>query len=197
MTQLLSIFLIIFLVQSISFGQQKDDIVYFKDFKKAINKQIENTGKHVVYIDTICHYNLTIPSWLKLKETGKTGAIGGTFKAENGEEMAFLIKSFSRYTFNTFDEFGKWVVTGMIPGQTVAWSQEHLCLETKELAKTSNGLLNYKVTIAHKGVAYISRYVLAETDNAFLWIEFTATGKNFDTYLNKSEEFLEGLEIKK
>lgn len=193
----LFLLLFILILQFSVSGQKKNEPVYYKDFKKAISKQSENSDKQVVYIDTICHYQIKLPYWLKLRETGKTGAIGGTYKAENGEEIAFLIKSFSRFSFNNFDEFGKWVVTGMIQGKPVAWSQEHLCLEKKEAGKTKNGLLDYKVTIAHKGVAYSSRYVLAETDNAYLWIEYTSTGKNAETYMSKFEEFLEGLEIKK
>ena len=104
--------LFLFLIFNIfAFSQKKETPVNLKDFKIAIDKQTENKGKQVIFLDTVSNYNLKLPTWLKLRETGKSGAIGGTFKAENGEDMAFLIKCFSRYSFNSFDEFGKWVVT--------------------------------------------------------------------------------------
>lgn len=195
MTTIQFYLILFFCLLSQGLHAQLSGVAVYYNIPDAIKGQKKDTSVVITYQDSSGHFSIQAPVWLKLRDTGKNGAIGGTFKVKNGEEAAIIVKSFSRYTFNNFDEYAKWVVRGMITGRQVPWSNEHICIDSKENEKLNGSWPDFSVILKKGDVTYYCRYVLAETENTFLWIDYTATQFIYEPNMKKFDEFLKGVKI--
>jgi hypothetical protein len=147
-------------------------------------------------LDSTFHYQVEIPSWLKVFDYGSKRVWGGLLPAVEGIEDVIAIKSFEKNQFESWSHFKKVIVEDMVLGQKPEWGDYVTCMGKTALGKW-NGIGDaYKVYVMIEGLIYHSQYVLVETPTAYLWIEFTATKETYEKNLDKFKTFLEGFKIK-
>lgn len=147
--------------------------------------------------DSTLNYSINIPLWWRIRETPSASLFGGTLPAVDGIENAVMLKSFDKSDFKDVDDFENWVIKKYKMGDTPEWSGSHTILlkkESKEFNKIGN---TYMVQLMRGGKIYHCCYIVAETKDTYLWIDFTATETTYDVNLKKFKELLGGMEIVK
>lgn len=196
------------IITNLSFGQRESDSIRIKnDTVKALYDTYEDLDdlerkkealgiEQLTYIDSTFKFKIAIPEWFKVMETGTPTVFAGTLPEEDGIENAIAIKSFDK-SGKSFEDFEEYIVKHMVFGQTVKWSNTHSSMGKKELDEYSEIGTSYKVYLIQNKSVYHCQYVLAETETAYLWIDFTATQETFDKNKGKFDEFMNGFEIMK
>lgn len=143
------------------------------------------TTDTVVHIDSTNGYSVAVPDWWNILET-PPNFFGGIFPAVDSIENALIFKSFKKSKFKGLVDFENWVVNDYSTGQTPAWSNDHTMLLKKRLKDFQELGNTYKVQLIRGGKIYDCCYIITETNNAYIWIDFTATSttypKNFDKF---------------
>lgn len=203
--RILTIF-IFALIGNISFGQNESTQVE-KRAQKLDSLKTENSrhGNIVAYfieleqlngIDNIEHtdstsgYRLVIPLWWKIRETPNERLFGGTFPEINEIENALLFKAFDKSEYKNLKDFENWVIADYKMGDTPKWSDSHFIILKKELEEFKDIGKSYKVQLMRNGFMYNCCYIIVETSNSFLWIDFTATQETYDMNFPKLKEIL-------
>lgn len=153
--------------------------------------------KKLTYLDSTFNYQVEIPAWLNVRETGTAYAFGGTLPAIDGCENAILVKAFDKEKYPTLLAFKKFIIEDLVFGQSPLWSTAHKFMGKKELGKYNNIGDAYKVYMMRGNLMYHCEYVLVETKTAYLWIDYTATKETFDKNFSKFEEFMSGFKVTK
>jgi hypothetical protein len=179
----------------ISIGQKTTDTIY-RNYN-TIDDLLINTHYGVKlnkYCDSLSKYEIDIPDWLTLKETNNDFIWGGKFPSINGIENAFVITSFKKDKFSSFNEFERIYLTGNVFGKPTLYSTEHIWYGQHKLEKIENGV-QQRVFIFWKNHIYHDKFVLIETPSSYLWIQFTSTPDTYDKNLPKFEQIMKGLRI--
>jgi len=167
----------------------------FDTYDELRQKQSKDSLEKLSYLDSTFNYQVEIPNWLNLRETGTVYAFGGTLPAINGIENALIIKAFDKIKFPTYLDFKKFIIEDLSLGQSPKWSTSHKFMGKKELGKYNNIGDSYKAYFMRGNLLYHCEYVLVETKSAYLWIDFTATQETFDKNFAKFEEFMRGFKV--
>lgn len=167
----------------------------FDTYEELRKKQAKDKIEKITYLDSTFNYQVEIPNWLNVRETGSAYAFGGTLPAIDGCENAILVKAFDKAKYPTLSDFKKFIVESLVFGQSPQWSTSHKFMGKKELGKYNNIGDAYKVYMMRGNVMYHCEYVLAETKSAYLWIDYTATKETFDKNFPKFEEFISGFKV--
>jgi hypothetical protein len=162
------------------------------NYDELRDKQREAGIDILTYLDSTFNFQVQVPNWLNLKETGTAFAWGGTLPAVEGIENAILIKVFGKNDYKSIVEFRKYIVDDLVFGQTSPWSNSHKFMGKKELGKYKNIGDAYKVYLMQGKLMYHCEYILVETKTAYLWIDFTSTQETFDKNIDKFHEFMSG-----
>ncbi len=191
---LLSIFSI-----GLTFGQTSDSTKVKKDsfnnYDELRDKQQKAEIEALTYLDSTFNFQVAVPNWLHLIETGSNYFWGGTLPAVEGIENAIVIKSFDKKDYQSLIDFKKYVVEGLVFGQSPTWSNSHKFMGKKDLGQYKNIGDAYKVYLMRGKLMYHCEYVLLETKTAYLWIDFTSTQETFEKNIGKFEEFLNGFKV--
>ena len=183
----------------LSLGQTTDSISVkqetYRNYKQLRAKQKELGIDELTYLDSTFNFQVKVPAWLNLRETGSAYVWGGTLPAVEGIENAIAIKSFQKKNYKSLKDFKNYLVEGLEFGRPVRWSQSSLFMGKKPLGNYRNIGDAYKVYIMRGGLLYHCEYVLLETNTAYLWIDFTSTETTFDKNSNKFEEFMSEFKI--
>jgi len=191
---------IVFVFSTVLSYSQTDDSTKikrnsFRNYDDLRDKQ-KNAGiDTLTYLDSTFNFQVQVPNWLHLKETGTVYAWGGTLPAVEGIENAIIIKAFDKNSYKSFKEFKKYIVEDLIFGQTPPWSNSHKFMGKKELGKYRNIGDAYEVYLMQGKLMYYCEYILVETKTAYLWIDFTSTQETFDKNIDKFNEFMSGFTI--
>ena len=183
----------------LSFGQTADSTNIkhdtFNTYVELRDKQHKAEIETLIYIDSTFNYQVEVPDWLQLMETGSDYYWGGILPAVDGIENAIVIKSFDKKVHKSFKNFKKYIVEDFALGKAPAWSTSHTFMLKKNLGKYKNIGDAYKVNLLHNKRIYHCKYILLETKTAFLWIDYTATPETFDKNIEKFEEFMNGFKV--
>lgn len=147
-------------------------------------------------IDTIFNYEVKIPGWLHVIETGSPTIFGGTLPAVNGIENAIAIQGYSRSAFKSFDEFKFVFLTGNKFGEPAKFDKEHIWYGQNELIEIGNGV-KQKIFMYWQNRVYHNEFVLLQSPTAYIMIRFVATPETYDINLPKFDELLSGFKMKK
>ncbi|RZN82829.1 MAG: hypothetical protein EVB11_07420 [Winogradskyella sp.] len=145
---------------------------------------------NIKHTDSTSGYSLVIPLWWKIRETPNASLFGGTFPAINEVENALLFKAFGKSEYESFKDFKKWVIADYKMGDMPKWSNSHKILLKKELDEFKNIGKSYKVQLMRNGYLYDCCYIIIETSNSYLWIDFTATKETYDLNFAKLKEII-------
>jgi hypothetical protein len=167
----------------------------YSDYDDLREKQEKARIDFLTYLDSTFNYQVQVPNWLQLRETGTIYAWGGALPAVENIENAILIKAFDKNSHKSFKDFKKYIVEDLIFGQAPPWSNTHIFMGKKELGKYKNIGDIYKVYLMQGKLMYHCQYVLVETKTAYLWIDFTSTQETFDKNIDKFNEFMSGFII--
>jgi hypothetical protein len=192
-----STLLLTILLISFSCKSQNDTIKKNYENIKDLNAQIKkDTIENLIYVDSTFNYKVEIPEWLTLRETGNDKIIGGTFPKIENIENALMIKGFDKSEFKSFDEFKEIYITGNKFGKETLYSKNHIWYgrNERDLKIIDNGISSRVFTLFNKMI-YHNQYVLIETKNAFLWIQFVATPETYELNLPKFNEFMLKFEL--
>jgi hypothetical protein len=148
------------------------------------------------YVHSSFNYQVHIPKWLDLKETGTSFSWGGTLPAVEGIENAILIHAFLKNNFESFEDFREYIIEALEFGQAPPWNNSHTFYGKKELGKYKNIGYRYRVYMIWENLMYHCEYILVESNTAYLWINFTSTPETFDINIDKFNEFMNGFVIK-
>ncbi len=159
----------------------------FDTYDELRKKQTKAGVEKITYLNLTFNFQVEIPDWLNLKETGTVYAFGGTLPAVDGIENAILIKVFDKAKFPTQLDFKKFIVEDLAVGQSPKWSASHTFMGKKDLGKYTTIGDNYKVYLMRGNLMYhYCQYVLIETKSAYLWIDYTSTHKKLSTRILES-----------
>lgn len=141
-------------------------------------------------------YKVTTPSWLKVINTDDEKIWGGTMPAVNNIENAVLITAYHKTEFTSFDEFVRIYITGNKFGKQTLFSKSHYWYgrNETEFKQVEHGVSS-KVFTFYKNNIYHNQFVLLESSNSYLWIQFCSTPDTYDKNLPLFNEFLENLVI--
>ena len=167
----------------------------FDTYDELRRKQTKDSVEKLTYLDSTFNYQVEIPNWLNLRETGSVYAFGGTLPAIDGIENAIIIKAFDKAKFPTQSDFKKFIVEDLVFGQSPKWSASHKFMGKKELGKYKSIGDSYKVYLMRGNLLYHCEYILVETKTAYLWIDYTSTQETFDKNFAKFEEFMSGFKL--
>jgi len=150
------------------------------------------SGKdNIKHIDSLSGFSITIPLWWKIRETPNISMFGGTFPEINGIQNALLFKAFDKQAYKSIKEFEDWVIAGYEIGDVPKWSDSHTFLLKKRIKNFSTLGNTYKVQLMRHNRIYVSCYIILETSNSFLWIDFTATKETYDINFPKLKLLLD------
>lgn len=169
--------------------------ITFDTYEELRKKQAKQGVQKLTYLDSTFNFQVEIPDWLNLKETGTVYAFGGTLPAVDGIENAILIKIFDKSKFPTLADFKRFIVEDLVVGQSPKWSTSHKFLGQKELGKYKDVGDSYKVYLIRGNLIYHCEYILVETKSAYLWIDYTSTKETLDHNFSKFEEFMSGFKV--
>lgn len=140
-------------------------------------------------------YRLSIPSWLKVINTGHEFLWGGTMEPINGIENAIMISGIAKKDYKNLKTLINDKVSKYKMGDEINENQTFMF--RNDLGEVENIGPGYKVQILTKNLPYHCMYVFTETNFGYLWIIFTATPETYNINVEKFKEFLRGLEILK
>jgi hypothetical protein len=144
------------------------------------------------HVDSTYGYKIVVPQWWNIRET-PPNMFGGTFPAIESIENALLFKSFEKAKYKSFADFENWVVKDYSMGQSPKWSSQHTFMLKKQIDDFKEIGNAYKVQILRGNKLYDCCYILIETANSFVWIDFTATSttytKNWDKFKEIANSF--------
>jgi hypothetical protein len=146
-------------------------------------------------IDSVLNYEVKIPGWLHLKETGSPTVFGGTLPVVNGIENAIAVSAFSREQFTSFDDFKYVFLTGNKFGEPTKFDKEQVWYGQNNLMEIEHGV-KQKVFIFWQNKIYHNQFVLLQSKTAYLLVKFVATPETYDINISKFNEFLSGIKIK-
>lgn len=189
-----------------SFGQT-DSTHVEKKTQKGDSLKVENGahGNLVAYlyeleqisgVDTIAHtdsisgYSVVIPKWWRIRETPNASLFGGTFPAIGTVQNALLFKTFAKSDYKSIKDFENWIIADYKMGDTPKWSNSHTLLLKKELDEFKDIGKSYKAQLMRNGYLYHSCYIIIETSNSYLWIDFTATQDTYEVNFPKFKEIM-------
>jgi len=193
------LFIIFLTIHSGSLFSQTNDTIN-KNYTDIddLKKHIENEGVELLkYIDKTFNYEIAIPNWLTLLETGNPELWGGTLPAIHDIENAILITGFHKKEFKSFKDFKNKIIEKNVFGQPTQMSANHIFMGKKildEIPDIGPAYLQYQMWNNH---LYDCQFVLTETKTAYIWINFTATRETYGDNLEKFNEFMEGFKIVK
>jgi len=181
----------------ISFGQNSVDTIY-RNYTNIdeLNIYTHYGVKLTKYCDSLSKYEIEIPNWLTLKETNNVSMWGGLFPAINGIENAFLITSYPKKKYDSFNDFKRIYLAGNVFGKPTLYSSEHIWYGQHKIENIENGV-QQRVFIFWKNHIYHDKFVLIETPSSYLWIQFTSTPDTYDKNIAKFEELMKGFKILK
>ena len=183
----------------VTFGQTTDSTKVKKDtfnnYDELRDKQHKAEVDTLTYVDSTFNFQVKVPNWLYLMETGSVYLWGGTLPAVDDIENAIVIKAFDKKDYKSLKDFKKYVVDDLVFGQTPPWSNSHEFMGKKELGKYKSIGDAYKVYLMRGKLMYHCEYVLLETKTAYLWIDFTSTQETFDKNIDKFDEFMNGFRV--
>lgn len=183
----------------LTFGQTSDSTKVKKDsfnnYDELREKQQKTQVETLTHVDSTFNFQVTVPNWLHLIETGSIYNWGGTLPAVDGIANAIVIKSFDKKDFKSFMDFKKYIVEDLVFGQSTPWSNSNKFMGKKNLGKYKNIGDTYKVYLMRGNLMYHCQYVLLETETAYLWIDYTSTQETFDKNIAKFEEFMNGFKV--
>ncbi len=160
--------------------------------------QAMNDNREFTYQDTLHHYEINIPYWFNVTESGIEGVFSGTFPDINNIKNAIAIFSHKKEEFKSFKDFNEHYITGNQFGLPSKSNKNMTWMGQKELEKPKacNGL-SYKVYCMFGDMMYHCRLTTYETATAYIIINFTATAETYEANAEKLEEFLSGFDIVK
>ena len=188
------------LITQFAFGQS-DSV------RKSQNSQHGNLVAHlyalqqiqgqdsILHVDSSLNYKITIPIWWKIRETPHATVFGGTFPEIDGIENALLFKSFNKEEFTSLSDFENWVIKDYKIGDLPDWSNNHKLILKEENEEFQKIGKTYFVQLLRGGNIYHCAYIILETSNTYLWIDFTATKETFDINFKKLRALMNELEI--
>ena len=183
-----------FLISGLTFSQTNDSTKFKKDsfdnYQELREKQKNAEIEKLTYLDSTFNFQVQVPNWLNLKETGTIYAWGGTLPEVDSIENAIIIKIFEKNDYKSLADFKKHIVGELVFGQSPEWSNSHKFMGKKDLGKYRNIGDAYKIYLLQGKIMYYCEYILLETKTAYLWIDFTSTQTTFDINIGKFEEFL-------
>lgn len=145
---------------------------------------------NIEHTDSISGYSLVIPLWWKIRETPNTSLFGGTFPAIDEIENALIFKAFNKSEYDNIKDFENWVIGEYKLGDTPKWSNSHKVLLKKELEEFNEIGKSYKVQLMWGTKLYHCCYIIVETSNTYLWIDFTATRETYDLNFAKLKDIM-------
>ncbi len=192
-----SIFLIGLLISfNLIYSQVNDTINKTYEDINDLNRQIENDSIELFkYIDSTFKYEVCIPKWLTLRETGNPELWGGTLPAIDGIENAILITGSHKKEFKSFQDFKNKAIEKNVFGQPTQMSSNHIFMGRKVLDEIPGIGPAYIQYHLWNNRLYDCQFVLTETETAYIWINFTATRETYDKNLEKFKNFLKGFKI--
>lgn len=146
---------------------------------------------NIEHIDSTSGYSIIIPLWWKIRETPNTSLFGGTFPAIDNIENALIFKAFNKSEHKNIKKFREWVIEDYKMGDTPNWSNSHKVLLKQELEDFKDIGKAFKVQLMWNGKLYSCCYIILETSNSYLWIDFTATKETYDINFSKLKELME------
>ncbi len=177
-------------------AQENDTIKRTYNDINDLNNQIENEEIELFkYIDSTFKYEVDIPDWLTLRETGNPELWGGTLPAVNEIENAILITGFHKTEFKSFQDFKNKIVEKNVFGQPTQMSSNYIFMGKKVLDEIPNIGPVYLQYHMWNNRLYDCQFVLTETETAYIWINFTATRETYDKNLEKFKEFMKEFKI--
>jgi hypothetical protein len=153
-------------------------------------------GADSTRVDPVFNYEVKIPGWLHVTETGSPTIFGGTLPAVNGIENAISVQGFPGSQFKSFDEFKFIFLTGNKFGAPAKFDKEQTWYGQNELIEIDHGV-RQKVFIYWQNKIYHNQFVLLRSGTAYILVQFVATPETYDINLPRFEEFLSGLKIKR
>ena len=167
--------------------------IYIQTF--AQNQKIDSTEVST-YNDYQNGYSIEKPSWLSVMESGNKNAWGGTLPAVHNIKNAIMIMAFEKTKFKDFADFERIYITGNKFGEETLFSKNHIFYgrNEKDFYDVQNGVSS-KLYLFFKSKIYHCQFVLLETSNSFLFINFTSTPETYEENIDKFNEFLKGLKL--
>lgn len=152
-------------------------------------EQISGTD-NIEHNDSISGYSVVIPLWWKIRETPNSRLFGGTFPTINEIENALIFKAFNKSEYENIKHFENWVIGDYKLGDTPKWSNSHKLLLKKEIEDFNKIGKSYKIQLIWGSKLYYCCYIIVETSNAYLWIDFTATEETYDVNFPKLKNLM-------
>lgn len=180
---------ILFLVSKICIGQ--DDKYVHKNLPSHFLETRQIIGEdNIKHIDSLAGYKVIIPQWWNIRESSTRNILSGILPKTKEIANAIAFKFNLKGGFTDLNEFKNIVITGYKTGDSMKWSNEHTLLKMEMLDDFEKIGSAYYVELEWRNRTYCCCYILAETSNTFLWIDFTATKETYDINFPKFKELI-------
>jgi len=183
-----------------SYSQTKTDSAKtihstYSDNDDLQRQRKDNKIVSMYMVDTVLGFKAVIPGWFKTRETGSDMSFGGMLPAVDGIENVIMIKAFPKKGYADMAAFKEYVIGAWKFGTHPKWNTEATCYGITDMGDVPGIGKSYRASNAWRNHIYTCKYVLAESKNAFLWIDFIATPTTYEVNLPKFDEFLRGFQL--
>jgi len=146
---------------------------------------------NIKHVDSISGYSIVIPLWWSIRESSHPNLFSGLFPRTKGIVNALAFKVYHKKRHFDLLDFENWIINDYENGESPKWSDKHELISKKEICDFSDIGKAYKVKLLFKGKTYVCCYIMVETSNSYLWIDFTATTETYELNFEKFKSLME------
>ncbi|MBR9860832.1 hypothetical protein GYB22_08805 [bacterium] len=187
----LILFAFTILLVSFSFGQADSASTDLEPIWEIPSKDAAE-----VYIDSVNAYRVIIPEWLELIDFRQEGVWGGVMPDTFQTRNALTIKSYPKDSFLSKSDFIMYVYGHVQVGKSPFWNSGFICTHKQMIPDYQFlGYQGYHLQLFRNGTTFLADYIITETSESYIWIDFTSTDQTHDLNQVKMFEFLRGFQV--
>ena len=164
-----------------------------EDYSALLAQKATLATTPTVYVNKKYGYQMAIPGWLDLQETGNERVAGGLLPSVGGIKNAVAVKASPKTEFASFEAYKNYVYGDNKAGQPVTMNPQMIWEGGQELSDSDPKKPTYEVFIKARSLVYHCRFVLMETPKAYLLIDLWATEATYFQNVDRFKAFLAGI----
>ncbi|MDJ0840731.1 MAG: hypothetical protein QNK37_29740, partial [Acidobacteriota bacterium] len=160
----------------------------YEDYNALLAQKQTVATQPSVYVNKKYGYQMAVPPWLDLQNTGDERVAGGLLPRVSGIQNAVAVKASDKREFPDFNAYIDFVYGANEAGKPMKMSPNMTWEGGQEVSGAAHP--TYEVFIKARNLIYHCRFVLMETPKAYLLIDLWATESTYFQNLDRFKEFL-------
>ncbi|QIE58701.1 hypothetical protein G5B37_03725 [Rasiella rasia] len=154
-------------------------------------------ARKVIYLDTLNGYQAEVPKSLEIQETNSPYNFCMMIPRKEGRKNAICVNSANKQDFQSFEDFKNHIIGNpeyfRDNGRNWLWGNQSKLINVTPV--TFQKFDSFKVSIDIDDRIILGQFILIETNESYLWINYVADEDTFDSDLEYFKIFLNKFEL--